>query len=68
MIDTCDDQIDQIIERHQAPFVVNRPKRQGYAAPKPMHHVEEIGLDTRAIDQRGTNDHHFHASLQGYFT
>ncbi len=63
MINTGDDQIDQVIQRHEATLVVDSAERKGNAFVQPTHHGQKMGLYPGAIHQRWADDDHLHARV-----
>jgi len=63
MVDTVNDQINQVVDPHQGAFVVDGAQRKGNTFPNPTNQAAEIARRTGAVDQRRTDDHDFHPRL-----
>ncbi|ALY45329.1 hypothetical protein PA13_1001045 [Pseudomonas aeruginosa HB13] len=55
--------IHQVCQRHQTTAIVYGPQRQRNTFVQPLHHIEEIGFHSRAVDQNRTNNSIFHPCL-----
>ena len=43
--------------------IMDRTKRQRHPFMQPAHHIQEIGLHTRPIDQRRADNYHLHPAF-----